>query len=323
MVRPWRVGFVLFDRFALLSYAGLREPFEVANRLGGRTVFLMRDVPVSGARARGGAGTFVSAGAQVGESVDFDVVFVVADDAPPREPRVERWLGLLARQGTQLGGIAGGVAVLARAGLLEGYSATPHWDLLGSLAEEHAELSLARGLYTIDRDRLTCAGGAATGELGLELIARHCGEDLARRVRDWLLAGEPRPADEGRRTDPVNSARARHPAVVGALAVMEAHLSEPLSGSALAARVGVGERRLARLFARDLDASPMRVYRDLRLERARSLLERTAMSVGEVALATGFTSFAHFSSAFRRVSGTSPREWRRARAKERGAETGP
>lgn len=309
---PLRVGFVLLDGFPLMAYATAREPLRAANLLAGRSLFAVRDVPVAGARAVASSGAVLPAGGQVGESVDYDLVLVVAGPLPlPREPRLERWLAQLARHGVRLGGVSGGPIVLARAGLLEGYRATLHWEHAPVLAEERPDLLIERGLFVIDRDRLTCAGGTAPFDMMHALIAERHGATFARAVNDWFAQPDARGGDGPQRIGA--PARMRHRAVRAALTAMEAHLSDPLDMTALAARAGVGPRQLARLFARDLGERPTDTYRAMRLERARTLLRRTDMSVGDVALATGFASFAHFSAAFRGATGQAPREWRRAR----------
>jgi len=65
---------------------------------------------------------------------------------------------------------------------------------------------------------------------------------------------------------------------------------------------------LQRLFANHTGMSPIRYYRDIRLDRARGLVTQTDMPVLEVALACGFFSPEHFSRAYRLRFGIAPRE---------------
>ena len=58
-------------------------------------------------------------------------------------------------------------------------------------------------------------------------------------------------------------------------------------------------RQLERLFRRYVDRSPKRYYLELRLTRARQLIQQTNRSVTEIAVATGFVSPSHFSRAYR------------------------
>lgn len=81
----------------------------------------------------------------------------------------------------------------------------------------------------------------------------------------------------------------------------------------LAARVGVGARHLARLFAKHLGATPSQVARTARVQRAKRLLDETDQPMTEIALLAGFRSLRRFNAVFTVVYGRSPTEIRRTR----------
>jgi AraC family transcriptional regulator of adaptative response / DNA-3-methyladenine glycosylase II len=74
----------------------------------------------------------------------------------------------------------------------------------------------------------------------------------------------------------------------------------------LAARLGMGERHLRRLFARHVGTSPAAVARLRRLLNARRLLDETSLPITEVALRSGFASIRRFNDVFRRAFAMSP-----------------
>jgi AraC family transcriptional regulator of adaptative response / DNA-3-methyladenine glycosylase II len=78
----------------------------------------------------------------------------------------------------------------------------------------------------------------------------------------------------------------------------------------LAARLGLGERQLRRLFARHLGESPVAAAQRRRALRARRLLEDTALPITEVAHAAGFASLRRFNAAMREAWGEPPRSLR-------------
>ena len=305
---PTRVGLVLVDEFPLLPFASVVEPLRVANLLSGRELYRVREIPVGGARASSSGGVLVPARAQVGEHVDFDLVLVVAGGDPFGfdDARTGRWLRHLARRGVALGGVSGGPAVLAWAGLLDGYRATLHWEHAPALIERHPELVVERSLYVIDRDRMTCAGGTAPLDMMHALLARDHGEELARGVADWLQHTEIRPGAGAQRAGVVERYGVHQRPLVEALAAMETHVSDPLELEDLARIAGVGVRQLTRLFDERLGRTPMGFYRNLRLEQGRRLLRQSGLAVGEVARATGFVSAAHFSRTYRTRYGRAP-----------------
>jgi AraC family transcriptional regulator, regulatory protein of adaptative response / methylated-DNA-[protein]-cysteine methyltransferase len=78
----------------------------------------------------------------------------------------------------------------------------------------------------------------------------------------------------------------------------------------LAARLGVGERHLVRLFATHLGASPGRVARTARVQRAKRLLDSTDLPLSEVALIAGFGSQRRFNAVFAETYARPPSEFR-------------
>jgi AraC family transcriptional regulator of adaptative response / DNA-3-methyladenine glycosylase II len=84
-------------------------------------------------------------------------------------------------------------------------------------------------------------------------------------------------------------------------------------GETLAARVGLGERQLRRLFRRHLGVLPAEIARVRRAHFAKTLIDGSALPMSEVALGAGFRSIRQFNHAIRRTFGCSPRELRRVR----------
>ena len=81
----------------------------------------------------------------------------------------------------------------------------------------------------------------------------------------------------------------------------------------LAQRLGVGSRQLTRLFARHLQASPSKVARTARVQRAKRLLDETSLPMTEIAMRAGFGSLRRFNSVFVEVYGRPPTEICRTR----------
>ena len=142
------------------------------------------------------------------------------------------------------------------------------------------------------------------------LLTRQHGAGFARRVSDWFMHTEVRPSGGPQRAGLVERFGVSDPAVIQAIEMMENHVADPLNLDQLARLCGLGARQLNRLFREKLGDSTMAFYRGLRLEKARNLLEQSVLSVTEIALATGFASSAHFSTAFKERFGHSPRRHR-------------
>jgi len=316
--KPYRIGLLLIDGFALLSYASLTEPLRVANLLSGATIYEIETLSCTGSMAHSSGGVFVPAMAVTQGKVNkqisnkseirYDLVMVVAAGDPFafHDDATLQWLAQLQRQKVPLGGVSGGPVILASAGVLKGYRLTLHWEHAAALRQRQGDLLVERSLYVIDRDRLTCAGGTAPLDLAHAVILRQHGARLARDVSDWLQHTDVRPAAGAQRAGIVERYGVHNKALISAIEVMETHLADPLDLPSLAKVAGVGERQLIRLFDTQMGASTMEFYRNLRLERGRLLLRQSALSVNEIARIVGFSSAAHFATRYRRYFGHAP-----------------
>ncbi|MBU1347929.1 MAG: helix-turn-helix domain-containing protein [Alphaproteobacteria bacterium] len=105
-----------------------------------------------------------------------------------------------------------------------------------------------------------------------------------------------------------------------ALSLIEAGALDEADVDALAARLGVGERQLRRLFRQHLGAAPVSVAQTRRVLLAKALLHETDLSMAQVALAAGFGSVRRFNETFQALYARAPSELRRR--KERPASEG-
>ena len=305
---PIRIGLMLIDGFALMSYSAVIEPIRAANLLAERPLYHIRHIAEYGSRAISSSGATISATAYAGEHVDFDILFIIAggDPAMYQDERVFQWLRHMTKRGVILAGISGGPVILAAAGVMEGRRMTVHWEHAGLLAEISPNVQIERSLYVIDRDRITCAGGIAPLDLMNALITEHYGAKFAQQVSDWYMHTEVRPSGGPQRAGITERFGTTSQAVVLAIEAMENHIVDPLTLSQLALLTGISPRQLNRLFRLKLRQSTMDFYRNLRLEKARGLLMRSPLPINQIAQATGFSSPAHFSNCFSVRYGRSP-----------------
>src|SRR6056297_3113325 len=307
-----RIGLLPLDGFALMSYASLIEPMRAANLLAGHTLYEMIHIATQDGPIHSSGMASVTPQAKVGDDLDLDYLFVIAGGDPTRfdAPRVTNWLARMARRGARLGGVSGGPVILARAGLMDGRRMTVHWEHATALAEISPHLAIERTLYVIDRDRVTCAGGTAPMDLMHALISQHHGAPFARLVSDWFMHTEVRPSIGPQRAGLVDRVGSTNAAILDAVEAMEAHVAEPLTLDRLAGTAGLSPRQLNRLFTEKLGRSTMRYYRELRLDKAQSLLRNSPLSLTEIALATGFASSSHFSRVYAQHFGGPPSSYR-------------
>ena len=92
---------------------------------------------------------------------------------------------------------------------------------------------------------------------------------------------------------------------------INAHLSERIPAAALASLVDLSTSHFFRAFRESFSETPMTYVAIQRIQRAQELMVCTHHSLAEIARACGLCDQAHFTRLFRRVTGLSPRAWRR------------
>jgi AraC-like DNA-binding protein len=90
------------------------------------------------------------------------------------------------------------------------------------------------------------------------------------------------------------------------LAILKENLAEPPSLEELGRRVGCSHFYLSRIFTQEVGKTISVTLRDMRMERAASVLREGRMNVTQAALEVGYSSLSHFSSAFHEVIGCCP-----------------
>jgi transcriptional regulator GlxA family with amidase domain len=276
--------------------------------MAGRTLYEWQVVSDTGGPVTASNGVVVQADAGLAElgreAAIVEVGGLQVKQAITRS--VLTWLRREARRGIAIGAVCTGAQVIAQAGLLDGRRCTIHWENRDSFEEDFPDIELTPNVYVIDRDRYTAAGGAASTDLMLKLIAQRHGAELANLVADQMIHTSIRSDKDEQRLSIPTRIGVRHPKLATVIHRMEEHIEEPVSPMILARDVGMSTRQLERLFRRYLNRSPKRYYMELRLGKARNLLMQTDMSVINVALACGFASPSHFSKCYRALYKTTP-----------------
>jgi transcriptional regulator GlxA family with amidase domain len=313
-------GFLLLPRFSLLALGGAVDALAAANGVLGRNAHQALTLSIDGRAVRADGGLLVAVDHALANGPALDALYVVSDlplaDAARdgHDRTLHPGLRERAAAGTRLGGIGTGAAVLAQAGLLNGHRATLQYSLVAQLALLHPQAVLSNKVYEIDRNRISCAGATASLDMMISWLGEQHGERVAQELLAHFGLERLRRSDERQRSPAAARVGVGSAKLVEAVALMEANLGEPLPTEDIARLVGVSRRQLERLFKQHMDALPSRWYADLRLDRARRLLQQTSQSILQIGLACGFSSGSHFSNAYRARFERTPRDERSQRA---------
>jgi len=189
------VGILLFDGVELLDFAGPCEVFTVASRVrlrddpAAEPPFDVLTVAAAADPVRTHAGLRVVPDFTFAHHRRVDLLVVpggVVDDAAA-DPRIGEWVARTSAAAQLTASVCTGAFLLAKAGLLEGRTATTHWEDVDDLQTSYPGLRAVKDCRWVDDgDVVTAAGIAAGIDMALHLVQRLGGRDLAAATARYM-----------------------------------------------------------------------------------------------------------------------------------------
>ena len=316
--RKSKFAFLTLPNYSLIALANAVEPLRMANRVSGQDLYEWSIASLDGRAVRASSGLELAPTIALEKIGKAEILFVCGG-VNVREavtPPLLTTLRRLADRGMALGGLCTGGYALARAGLLDQYRATIHWENLSALREEFPSVRISTQVFSIDRDRYTCSGGTAPLDLMLNLIQLKHGQRISQLVSEQFVLERVR-NDQDRQYVPLRAQLgASHRSLIKVAQLMEENIEKPMALDRIARATGLSRRQIERLFKRYLDCVPKRYYLEIRLRRARELLLQTAMPIMDITTSCGFQSPPHFSKCYRKQFGHPPSAERRIKGSE-------
>ena len=303
-----RFGFLTLPNYSLIAVTNALEVLRMANRVAGRDVYEWSIVSLDGRPIPASSGLELAPTIALDKLGKVEILFVCGG-INVREAVSNPLLASLRRlaeRRTGLGALCTGGYALARAGLLDHYRATIHWENLPALREEFPRVKLNDQVFSIDRDRYTASGGTAPLDLMLNLIQLKHGLRISQLVSEQFVLERVRSAEDRQYVPLRAQVGSAHQGMIQVAELMEENIEKPLSLEDIARTTGLSRRQIERLFRRHLDCVPKRFYLEMRLRRARELLLQTAMPIMDVTTSCGFKSPPHFSRCYRALFGHPP-----------------
>jgi AraC family carnitine catabolism transcriptional activator len=311
--RPVTVAIVLAQRFPLLSLAACSESLRVANReCGGlafnRLLLTTEDEPVFSS-----SGISVVPDVKLAEAPFADVVLVLSSYQPDEacHPPFLVWLRKQHRLGAVIGCVDTGSYILAKAGILGTHKVAVHRETLSAYRELLGNATLLDRFFETDGPIVSSAGGIATLDMMLGLIARFQNRSLADRIA-FVLNYPPLKAapisDEAAGGGMIARVDRR---LARMIEIMQTNIENPVQVAAICKKAKVPSATANRLFLRHFRASPSRYYMTMRLERALHLLGNSPLPIRDIAAKVGFADASAFTRAYRLHFGKLPSSSRR------------
>lgn len=199
--------------------------------------------------------------------------------------------------GGTLFGMDTGAWLMAEAGLLNGRAATIHWDVMSRFEERFLSVTAENRPFVHDDQMRTCGGAMAAFDLMLYLISQDCGAQVRFDVESLFK----RPA-----TLPVGDELTGIALTREAIAIMRQNLETPIKVTELARLLSVHPKLLERVFKREFGLPSGQVYKRLRLNSVRDLVENTDANFYDIAVRSGYKSASAMTRAFSSEFGYTP-----------------
>jgi transcriptional regulator GlxA family with amidase domain len=320
-VAPRSVVFVAFDGVQALDLVGPLEVFAAATEVLAATGdhgpgYTTRVVSGDGAPVRSTSGLAMSVdGALTAERGTIDTLVITGGRGVHEAAKDRRIVDSVIKasgRSRRTTSVCTGAFLLAATGLLDGKRVTTHWASCGELAARYPAVDVhADPIYIHDGDVWTSAGVTAGMDLALALVEADLGRKVALTVARWLVLFVKRPGSQAQFSAQLANQVADREPLRDLQHWIADNPGSDLSVSALAGRVSMSPRHLARTFRRSTGQTPARFVERVRLETARRRLEESGDAVEAIAAACGFGTAETMRRTFVRVLGTAPSEYRK------------
>lgn len=315
---PAEIGIVVYPEAQRAAIHGLTDLFHVANLMseeqGGRAP----------ARIRVSHWQLSADGSSVEKAFDSHpdlpergLIALILPPSLTNLPVGERmaafpaWIRAQHGAGTTICSICGGAYLMAETGLLEGRLATTHWTHSEQISGKFPGIKVdVSKLIIDDGDIITAGAMMAWIDLGLKLVARFMSPSIQLATARFMLVD---PAGREQTFYSTFAPKLHHgdEAVLKIQHWLQAHHTEKITLEMMAERAGLGERTFLRRFQKATGINPTEYCQQLRIAKARELLEISSIKVEQIAWQIGYEDPGAFRKIFRKLLGLSPGEYRR------------
>jgi transcriptional regulator GlxA family with amidase domain len=306
-----KVALAVSPGFQMMIFAAL-SVFEVANICAGEPLYDIQVLSEHGGPVHSSLGMPVSTAPFEGPDFDTLIVGGLIDVAPPNSPGLLEFLRLGSASCRRVGSICTGAFMLAEAGLLDGRSATTHWQYAPALRARYPKVRVEEDrIYIVDGSIWTSAGMTAGVDLVLGMIEKDFGTQLTRAASQMLVLYHRRGGGQSQHSALLEM-EPKTDRIQRTLEYARANLRQKLTVEQLAHAAHLSPRQFSRAFRDETGQSPAKAVENLRLEAARLMMEQTRHPTEFVATETGFADTERMRRAFVRSFGQPPQALRRA-----------
>lgn len=313
---PRRVAIIVPPTAQSLDVSGPLDAFLEANRHSlGRVHYEVRLIAIDAGRTvKAGGMSLIADSSIFNDTQPIDTLLVAGTPdyaLAYSSSDLHAWLRRRAPKARRYGSVCTGAFFLGAAGLLDGLSATTHWQHASELAERFPAVKVVPDqIYVEDGSLYTSAGVTAGIDLALKLIEDDYGRDLALMVARRLVVFLKRPGGQSQFSAHLAAQIADEGQIRAVQHWILDHLPLDLSLASLAGRAAMSVRNFTRVFQSETGITPADFVEMARVDAARRLLEESETPLQRVASRCGFASPDTMRRAFLRRIGTGPSDYR-------------
>jgi transcriptional regulator GlxA family with amidase domain len=133
-----RIGFLLLDNFSMIAFSNMLEVLRMANYVIEDNLYQWNVTGLDGHHSCASNGLQIQHTCVLSHLLNMDIVFICGGFQLYKNmtPRLKNFLYQLDQKKIALGGLCTGAYVLAKAGLLNGFRASMHWENTLAAQEE-------------------------------------------------------------------------------------------------------------------------------------------------------------------------------------------
>ncbi|MDB5258663.1 MAG: transcriptional regulator, AraC family with amidase-like domain [Chitinophagaceae bacterium] len=245
-------------------------------------------------------------------SLSYDYENVLKENA-----KLIDWMKQQHKGGAELASICTGTFLLAAAGLLEGKTCSTHWNAANDFRRMFPDIDLQIDkLITVEKGIYTNGGAYSFLNLILFLVEKYFDRQTAIYCSKTFQIEIERSSQS---PFSIFQAQKNHgdELIDKAQSYIEKNLRQKISFEELASKLAISRRNFDRRFIKATGNTPVEYLQRVKVEVAKSTLEKGRKSIYEVMNDVGYSDDKAFREVFKKIAGLSPLDYRAKYNRER------
>jgi len=307
-----KIYFVIFPGFELLDLSGPVSVFSSATQLHAQSPYETHVISTLGGPIQSSAMLSIDSTSISEIAINsLDSIFIVGGNAEPvlhasQDATLIKWLQSIGDKAERIGSICSGTFILAETGLLTNKLCTSHWSATHTLKTMYPSIKIKQEALYVNDGKFWTSAGVTTGiDMALEILRKDLGNALSNKVAKMLVVYAHRPGNQTQFSSLLQLQGKPGHQFSELLSWIDSNIDQALKVEDMAEYMCMSERTFYRKFTAAFDTTPSKHLEEIKLDRAKKLLEEN-FAINRVANAVGFRSESAFRSCFEKRFKISP-----------------